>query len=144
MRSSGRSDTPDGAWAEFLRHEEIKDPRDLATVRRTIWAVELPEEPAEHPHLPDDALLGGTTTYKDCQAEARRLRGRGARRLVAPAAALSSGGASGHRVDGGLRPAPPRDGKVIVLFARWPDLAGWAAAGEGRPRDDLLPRVRHF
>ena len=138
------TDTPDGAWAEFLRHEEIKDPRDLATVRRAIWAVELPDEPAEHPHLPDDTFLGGTPTYPDCQAEARRLRGLGAKRLVAPSAALSGGGAGGHRVDGGLRPAPPRDGKVIVLFGRRPDLAGWAAASEGRPRDDLLPRVRHF
>ena len=26
------NDTPDGAWAEFLRHEEIDDPEDLATI----------------------------------------------------------------------------------------------------------------
>src|SRR5262249_12367623 len=37
-------DTPDGAWAEFLRHEEITDPADLITIRRTIWAVDLGEE----------------------------------------------------------------------------------------------------
>jgi len=138
------TDTPDGAWAEFLRHEEIEDARDLATVRRAIWAVELSDEPAEQANLPDSTLLGGPSTYSDCQAEARRLRGLGARRLVAPSAALTAGGAGGHRVDGGLRPAPPRDGKVIVLFGRRSDLAGWAAASEGRPRDDLLPRVRHF
>lgn len=53
------TDTPDGAWAEFLRHEEIKDPRDLATVRRAIWAVELPDEPAEHPHVPDSLEARG-------------------------------------------------------------------------------------
>ena len=138
------ADTPDGAWAEFLRHEEIKDPLDLATVRRAIWAVELPNEPTEHPRLPESTLLGGTPTYPDCQAEARRLRSLGTKRLVAPSAALSAGGVGGHRVDGGLRRATPRDGKVIVLFGRRPDLAGWAAASEGRPRDDLLPRVRHF
>jgi len=138
------TDTPDGAWAEFLRHEEIKDPGDLATVRRAIWAVELPDGPADQPSLPDRTLLGGTTTYAECQAEARRLRGLGANRLAAPSAALSAGGAGGHRVDGGLRPAPPRDGKVIVLFGRRPDLAGWTATSEGRPRDDILPRVRHF
>ena len=28
------TDTPDGAWAEFLRHEEIRDPQDLETVTR--------------------------------------------------------------------------------------------------------------
>ncbi len=37
------SDTPDGAWAELLRHEEISDPDDLATIRRTLWAVDLGE-----------------------------------------------------------------------------------------------------
>ncbi len=138
------SDTPDGAWAEFLRHEEIKDPADLPTVRRAIWAVELPDGPAEYPSLPSSILLGGTTTYSACQGEARRLRGLGANRLEAPSAALLAGGAAGHRVDGGLRPATPRDGKVIVLFGRRPDLTGWAAASEGRPRHDLLPHVRHF
>lgn len=138
------ADTPDGAWAEFLRHEEIKDPQDLATVIRALWAVELPDEPAERPQLPQKILLGGTASYRDCQAEARRLRRLGAKRLRVPSAALSAGGAGGHRVDGGLRPGPARDGQVIVLFGRRPDLTGWAAAGEGRPRDDLLPRVRHF
>lgn len=137
-------DTPDGAWAEFLRHEEIKHPADLATVRRALWAVELPDEPAEPARLPDATLFGGTRSHPDCQAEARRLRDLGAKRLVAPSAALAAGGAGGHRVDGGLRPGPPRDGKVIVVFGRQPELAWWAAAGEGRPRDDLLPRVRHF
>src|SRR5207237_7071664 len=35
------SDTPDGAWAEFLRHEEITDAADLSTIRRQIWAVDI-------------------------------------------------------------------------------------------------------
>ncbi|MDX6257843.1 MAG: hypothetical protein QOJ11_4177 [Frankiales bacterium] len=35
------ADTPDGAWAEFLRHEEIRDPGDLAGIRRRLWAVEF-------------------------------------------------------------------------------------------------------
>jgi len=138
------ADTPDGAWAEFLRHEEIKDPADLATVRRAIWAVELPDGPAVNPSLPESTLLGGVTTYPECRAEALRLRGLGANRLEARSAALLAGGASGHRVDGGLRPGAPRDGKVIVLFGLRPDLSGWAAASEGRPREDLLLQVRHF
>ena len=37
------ADTPGGAWAEFIRHEEIRDAEDLVTVRRTLWAVELDE-----------------------------------------------------------------------------------------------------
>jgi hypothetical protein len=28
--------TPDGAWAELLRHEEITDPEDAATIRRAL------------------------------------------------------------------------------------------------------------
>jgi hypothetical protein len=138
------ADTPDGAWAEFLRHEEIKDPQDLATVRRALWAVELPDELEDQPRLPLRTLVGGTRTYAECQAEARRLRAGGTRRLAAPSAALQPGRAAGQRVEGGLRPAVPRDGKVIALFGRRPDLVGWAAAAEGRPRGDLLPRVRHF
>ena len=38
-------DTPDGAWAEFLRHEEITDPEDLLTIRRAMWAVDIGEAP---------------------------------------------------------------------------------------------------
>ena len=44
------ADTPDGAWAEFLRHEEISDPADLLTVRRALWAVEVRDEPAARPN----------------------------------------------------------------------------------------------
>lgn len=138
------ADSPDGAWAELIRHEEIKNPDDLATVRRAIWAVELPDEPEEQARLPQRTLLGGTSTYPDCRAEAARLRAAGAKRITAPSAALLPGGAGGHRVDGGLRPSHPRDGNVIVLFGRRPDLTGWAAVSEGRPRRDLLAHVRHF
>ncbi len=138
------ADTPDGAWAEFLRHEEIKDPSDLPTIRRAMWAIELRDDPFEEPALSNDFLTGGLATHAACQAEARRLRGLGTKELSAPSAALLPGRAGGWRVDGGFRPGPPRDGRVIVLFGLRPDLTGWSAAGEGRPRDDVLARVRHF
>jgi hypothetical protein len=138
------ADTPDGAWAEFLRHEEIKDPADLANIRRALWAVELPDEPFSNPALSSDILIGDATTYSACQGEAKRLRGLGATRLLAPSAALLPDGARGWRVDGGLTEGPPRDGVVVVLFGSRPTLVGWAAASEGRPRDDLLPQIRHF
>ena len=38
------ADTPDGAWAEFLRHEDITRPGELAGIDRAIWAVEVPNE----------------------------------------------------------------------------------------------------
>lgn len=138
------ADTPDGAWAEFLRHEEIKDPADLEGVRRAIWAVEVPDEPAKSVALPKATLLGDRSHYPACQDAARTLRKGGATRLEAPSAALLPAGAAGHVVRAGLQPGPARDGQVIVLFGPRPDLVGWAAAHEGRPGADLLAKVRHF
>jgi hypothetical protein len=102
------ADTPDGAWAELLRHEEITAPEDVATIRRALWAVELHEEPEERSTLPSRILTGGRETYPDCRAEARRLRKGGAMGLVAPSAALLEDGAHGWRVDGGLQPGPAK------------------------------------
>lgn len=138
------ANTPDGAWAEFLRHEDIADPKDLPTIRRAIWAIELPDEPFETPKLPETILLGDESTYPACQAEARRLRAVGAKRLQAPSAALLPGGARGWRVEGGLQPGHSRDGLVTTLFGRRPDLVGWAVVREGYPDADVLSRVRHF
>ncbi len=138
------ADTPDGAWAELLRHEEIVTSEDVATIRRALWAVELPAPPEPTPGLPVAVLTGGPDTYGACREEARRLRAEGAVGLVAPSAALLDGAAHGWRVDGGVQPGAPRDGRVIVLFGPRPDFVGWPASIEGRPSEDLLPRVRHF
>jgi RES domain len=138
------SDTPHGAWAEFLRHEEITEPADLETVRRQIWAVDIGDAEAESVRLARDVTTGGLESYGQCQAESRRLRARGARRLIAPSAALTSGGASGTIVDNGSRSASPRDGRVIVVFGLPRDLVGWVVADAARPTADLLDRVHHF
>jgi len=139
------ADTPDGAWAEFLRHEGISQEAELEGIRRSLWAIELPDDPAPHaPHLTQAVLAGGTETYEDCQKEARRLRAKGARALRAPSAALVAGGAHGWKVDGGLQPAAERDGFVLAVFGPRPDLVGWAVALAGHPRADLLARVRHL
>jgi RES domain len=138
------SDTADGAWAEFLRHEEITEPDDVATVRRALWAVELPDDGFENTELPLEVLTGGPETYPACREEGRRIRARGVLGILAPSASLLPGEARGWRVDGGLTPGPDRDGQTIAIFGRRPDLIGWAATGEGRPREDLLPAVRHL
>lgn len=137
------ADTPDGAWAEFLRHEEITTSEDLATVERAIWAVEVPDGEYPVPELPPETLSGGWESHPPCQAEARHLVAAGAAGLRAPSAALALGAAGGWRVDGGLRRGSPRDPAVVVLFGPRPDLVGWRAA-EGRPGDGLLPSVRHL
>ncbi|MFQ5828995.1 MAG: RES domain-containing protein [Candidatus Methylomirabilia bacterium] len=138
------ADAPDGAWAELLRREEITAPDDVATIRRALWPVELPEIPSARPDLPFEILAGGPATYEACRAEPRRLREGRVNGFTAPSAALLNGSARGWRVDRGLQPALARDGKVIVLFGRRPDLIGWPPTIEGRPSDDLVSRARHF
>jgi hypothetical protein len=138
------ADTPDGAWAEFLRHEEITDPDDLEGIARSLWAVDLGEPPSATPDLELDTLIGNQTTYHECQEEADAIRARGEAGFVAPSAALLSGAAHGWRVAGGLQEGAPRDGSVIVLFGDRPDLFGWRAAAIGRPDSNVLARVRHF
>ncbi len=138
------ADRPEGAWAELLRHEEIIDPRDVAEIRRSLWAVDVGEVPGARPELPRATMTGGPRSYAACRREAARLRAGGTEGFTAPSAALVRGGAHGWRVEGGLRPGPQRDGTVIVLLGARPGLVGWEAAYEGRPSDELLSRVRHF
>ena len=138
------ADTPDGAWAEFLRHEEIDDPADLKTIRRQMWAVEIGDPPARQVDLPWDALTGGPDTHARCQQRARVLRARGVNRLAATSAALRPGGARGLCVRAGVQLGDLRDGLVIVIFGLPDGLLGWEAAVDARPPDDLLPRVHHY
>lgn len=137
------ADTPTGAWAEFLRHEGIVDPEDLAGVRRSLWVVELPAGRYASPTLPAEQTEGGLATYQACQAEARRLRAAGATRLQTRSAALHGGRAHGWLSrGGGAEPSPvPRDGMVCVLFGHL-DLVGWLAVDAGSPPAVVLDLVR--
>lgn len=136
------AETPDAAWAEFLRHENITDPVDLLGVERALWAIELPDVPTAAPGLAEAILTGDETTYPACQAEGRRLRTAGG--LIAPSAAVIQTFPSGFRTDGGLKPGPLMHERVIVLFGPQPHLVGWAACSVGRPRSDLIDRVRYL
>jgi hypothetical protein len=141
------ADTPDGAWAEFLRHEEISDEVDLIGVERDLWAIDLPSEdlPTTTSDLPAAILQGGPDSYGTCRAVARRLRSSGVTGFVAPSAALLPNTAGGWRVErGGLQPGNARDGVVVVLFGPRPNLAGWCTSSRGRPSPLVLPKVRHF
>lgn len=138
------ADTPDGAWAEFLRHEGITQTEDAAQIRRGMWAIEAPDEALANPALPEGTLTGGRETYQACQAEARRLRASGARGVLAASAALKPATAGGWRIAHGMGRASPRDGKVIALFGRRPDLRGWLATENGHPQPSLVTAVRHL
>lgn len=139
------ADTPDGAWAEFLRHEGITEESELVNVRRALWAVEVPDTlTAESPELSRSVLTGGIETYQECQKRARRLRNNGVRALRVPSAALRPGSARGWTVEGGLQPGLERDGMVLVVFGVRPDFVGWMAGFAARPRSDLLARIRYL
>ena len=139
------ADTPDGAWAEILRHEEIFDPADVATVRRTLWAVDIGDDPMTAVSLMASAQVGGPETYRACQSHARRLRRRGARRIVARSAALVRGGGGGWTISSGQqRRGRPRDGRVIVVFGEPDGLVAWKAVDSGAPPADVLSVVHHY
>jgi hypothetical protein len=138
------ADTPHGAWAELLRHEEITDAADVPTIRRALWVIDVGEAPFAGVQLSHEIATGDRTSYPRCQAYARRARRQGARRLSAPSAALLPGGAAGVRVDHGEQPAPARDGRVLVVYGPPDGLVGWQVVAAGAPPAFLLGRVRHF
>ena len=139
------ADTAAGAWAEFCRHEGIRDPIDLAGVARSLWAVELPETGYALPTLATSVLTGGYTTYSACQAAAAAVRSNGAERIEATSAALLAGGAWGWVANPNEQVAPiSRDGLVWVLFGSAGHLVGWPVVESGAPPARVLPLVRHF
>jgi hypothetical protein len=136
------SSTPEAAWAEFLRRQEIRDPADLAGIERVLWAVDIAEtEPVSEPDLPRATLMG--TSYRACQAAAARLRTAGATRIAAPSAAVDPGRLSGWRVEAGLRRGARRTESTIVLLGSRPNLIGWRACAPGAPGTEVLTRVRY-
>lgn len=140
------ADTSDGAWAEFLRHEEIRDPADLVGVARRLWTVELPSDVSNAVPVRVEPTVsrGDLDSYPTCQAAARALRSSGAAVLRAPSAALVPGGARGQVTAGGLHEAEDRDGLVWVLIGTRPALRAWATADVAFPTARVLALVAHF
>lgn len=137
------ADTPTGAWAEVLRHEEITDPADLAGLSARIWAVRIADVEMHEPKLPRAALTSRPDGYETCRGEARRLRAAGVGRIQAISAALKGGEGAGFQVGtAGLVRAPNRDGMVIVHFGPLPEAEGWCAAEGAHPDEQVLSQVR--
>jgi hypothetical protein len=129
------AETPDGAWAEFLRHEEITDAADLEGVDRAIWAIDLPDPPTAAPRLPVATLTGDRSSWPSCQAAARRLRARGEPGLAVPSAALVTGTPSGSAPRAAYAPRRPAASGHSSSSVRTPN--SWAGApalrgGHGR------------
>ena len=133
------ADTPAGAWAELLRHEEIVDPADVAGLARDLWAVEVPDADlagATAVSASEDVLLGGPDTYPACQALATEARAAGATALVAPSAALVERGgrglAGGRWARACARGGRARRGALRPAPATWWASGPWPA-GTRRP-----------
>jgi RES domain len=127
--------TPTVAWAEWIRHQEIHEPDDLAGVAAALWAVLIPEswggEELQEVTLPLQAVLG---TKADAQTArlnmVTQLKRQGAQGLLAPSAAL-------HQSHNKL-PCM----QIILLWCQADQLPGWCCVPEGRPGPELLPLVR--
>ncbi len=143
--------SPTVAWAEWIRHQEIEDPADLAGVAAALWAVLIPEAWSDQDLRAVDLSMELVLDITP-EAEAARLalvdqlKAQGAQGLLAPTAAL-------HHSDAALPCTRVRDGseeadalptpaQVILLWCAAELLPGWCCVSEGRPAPELLPLVR--
>lgn len=132
---------PDGAWAEFVRQEELTDVDDLARLRRLIWVCRIRVAPLVDLRREDErdrwAVTLDALTDPDwtaCQRLAGTLRERHVAGVIAPSAVLD-----GHA---NLTFFGPR--RAIALH-RTPVLHSAVPAAmvaRGAPDADLLARVR--
>jgi len=139
------ANSPDGAWAELLRHEGIREIDDLGGITRALWAVELADVPEARPSLDDAIVHGDQDSYPACQLEAERIRDVGNEGLVAQSAALRGGAVRPWRAVGEANvSAGERSATVVVLFGLRPDLEGWLVVDRGAPPSHVVAQVRHF
>jgi hypothetical protein len=90
--------SPDGSWADRIRHENLRTETEVAFIRMPLWVARINEqkiadystfEKAEAAGFPPDALVDDN--WERCQGEAQRLRDLGFRGVLSPAAALPGG-----------------------------------------------------
>jgi RES domain-containing protein len=137
------STTVDGAWAELLRSEELQTEHEAALVRMPIWVAEVHVqriadystfEKAEDAGFPPEALI--EDDYSLCQAEGRRLRGKGIQGVLAPSAALP-----------GSRSLTLFGPRIASTWELEPLLASSLPAMKiavGAPPEGIVERVRHL
>lgn len=135
--------TPEGAWAELVRAEDLTTVAEVRLVSMPLWALRVREtrvadygtfEKADAAGFPPDALVD--EDHERCRAEATRLREHGFRGVLAPSAALP-----------GVVNLTLFGSRLAVDWDCAEDrrLGSFLPAKQlavGRPPDDLLPRVR--
>lgn len=132
--------TPEAAWAELIRHEDLRTEADLDLVRMPFWVCRFPSAmlvdlrlPVERErfHISEDDLIDDDWT--GCQQLAVELRERH-QGVIAPSAALP-----GHPniTIFGRRRAIDWDSRPALSSA-----VPATRAAIGRPPDGLVDRVR--
>ena len=136
------SATPDGAWAELIRNENLRSEADLDLVQMPLWQARIEQE-----HIADygDFEAAGRTGFSPealidddqaaCRAEGRRLREAGFAGVLYPSAALPG--------EQNLVLFGPR---ILLPWGASRRLASGVPAMNltvGAPPKELLPRVRH-
>ena len=143
--------TPTVAWAEWIRHQEITDPGDLAGVAAALWAVLIPQEwgkkELDSVALHFDQVLDTSPAAQEARlALVEHLKKQGAQGLLAPTAALhhSDKVLPAVRVSNGSEQPEllAMPAQVILLWCEARLLPGWCCVPEGRPGAELLPLVR--
>lgn len=150
------ADSPEAAWAEFIRHEEILDPVSaedmIKDFRRILWAVEV-EVPASGSGLYNVTardvsggnLFGDESSYAVCQDFAEQVRTTGVEWLQAPSAAMLPDSPTGYTVGGGkLNAGPTRDFSVFVYFGKLPNAVGWKCSLHPFCDEDALRKIRRL
>ena len=139
------------AWAEWIRHQEITDPGDLAGVAAALWAVLIPQEwgtrDLDAVALPLDQVLDNSPAAQEARlALVGHLKKQGAQGLLAPTAALhhSDKVLPAVRVsnESELPELLAMPAQVILLWCEARLLPGWCCVPEGRRGAELLPLVR--
>jgi RES domain-containing protein len=136
------SATPDGAWAELIRNENLRSETDLALVAMPLWQARIAQarvadyrdfETAERAGFDPESLIHDN--QDKCQIEGRRLRGAGFAGVLYPSSALPG--------EQNLALFGPR---ILLPWGASQQLASGVRATKltvGAPPRDLLPRVRH-
>jgi hypothetical protein len=134
--------TPEAAWAELIRAENLRDESELELVRIPLWVAKINQarlvdyrifDRAEAAGFPPDALIDEDKSR--CQDEGRRLRDLGYQGVLSPSAALA----------GGLS-LTLFGGRVAVSWDAAPSLASAIPAkvlSRGAPPPELLALVRY-
>lgn len=132
--------TPDGAWAELVRFEDLRSESELDEVRIATWVCRLPSmrlidlrEPSACSQYGLDPRELTADDWSKCQIAGKEIRNDGARGLLAPSAALA------NTVNVTLF-GPRR----AIAFDRTPALASAVPAAIvaiGRPPRNLVGRV---